>query len=283
MMVHDRCPIPHRFRWSGHRRLIQGRPAVVAVGICIAMSLLPRAVAAQRGGGAGPGTQQAPEPDAPAPRLPDGHVALGSSKAAKGYWEVRPGLGGRAGNVPLQPWARALQQYRGSRVDLYPPSVYCKPTSGPGFFNAPGFDFVDAPDQQSIFILNIAGPHSWRQVFMDGRAHPANLRPTFLGHSTGKWEGDTLVIDSVGFNEKQWIAGSYPTTSQLHLTERITRTGLKSITYEATIDDPGAYTAPWTIRWSITPRTASSWIEGGEIFEYICQDDRNDVTRESVN
>jgi len=234
-----------------------------------------------RGGGAGQAAE--PIPDAPAPRGPDGRVQLGSSKAAKGYWEVRPGLGGgpRAADVPFQPWARALQQYRTSRVDLYPPSVRCKPTSGPGFFNAPGFDFVDAPDLQSLFILNIAGPHSYRVVYMDGRAHPTGdaLRPTFLGHSTGKWEGDTLVIDTVGFNEKQWIAGSYPTTEQLHLTERITRTGLKTLTYEATIDDPGAYTGPWTIRWSITPRTASSWIDGGEIFEYICQDDRNEDVR----
>ena len=115
---------------------------------------------------------------------------LGSTPANKGYWEVRPGLGGtpRAADVPFQPWARALQQYRASRVDLYPPSVHCKPTSGPGFFNAPGFDFVDAPDLQSVFILNIAGPHSWRVVYMDGRPHPTGdkLRPTFLGHSTGR-------------------------------------------------------------------------------------------------
>ena len=89
------------------------------------------------------------------------------------------------------------------------------------------------------------------------------------------------MIDTVGFNEKQWVAGSYPTTEQLHLVERITRTGFKTLTYEATIDDPGAYTAPWTIRWSITPRTASSWIEGGEIFEYICQDARNEEAPEN--
>jgi hypothetical protein len=265
------------------------RPAVVIALVSALPFVTAGRAAAQEGraGGAGGrgGAAQAAEPiaDAPAPRGPDGRVQLGSSKGAKGYWEVRPGLGGgpRAADVPFQPWARALQQYRSSRVDLYPPSVRCKPTTGPGFFNAPGFDFVDAPDLQSLFILNIAGPHSYRVVYMDGRAHPTGdaLRPTFLGHSTGKWEGDTLVIDTVGFNEKQWIAGSYPTTEQLHLTERIARTGLKTLSYEATIDDPGAYTGPWTIRWSITPRTASSWIDGGEIFEYICQDDRYEDVR----
>jgi hypothetical protein len=213
-----------------------------------------------------------------APRSADGHVNLGSAPGQKGYWEVRPGLGGmpRANNVPFQPWARALYQYRTSKSDLYPPLVSCKPASGPSFFNAPGFEIVQVPDLQSIFILNIAGPHSWRAIYMDGRQHPKpeDLRPTFLGHSVGHWEGDTLVIDTVGFNEKQWIAGAYPTTSLLHLIERIARPNLKTLAYEATIDDPGAYTDQWTVRWTINEKTASSWIAGGEMFEYICEDTR---------
>ncbi|MBV8732565.1 MAG: hypothetical protein JO336_22370, partial [Acidobacteriia bacterium] len=215
---------------------------------------------------------------APTPRTADGHVNLGSAPGQKGYWEVRPGLGGmpRPNNVPFQPWARALYQYRTGKSDLYPPLVNCKPATGPSFFNAPGFEIVDAPDLQSIFILNIAGPHSWRVIYMDGRPHPKaeDLRPTFLGHSIGHWEGDTLVIDSVGFNEKQWIAGAYPTTQQLHLVERISRPNLKTLSYEATIDDPGAYTDKWTVRWTINEKTASSWIAGGEMFEYICEDTR---------
>jgi len=225
---------------------------------------------------------QAPAPPAapPAPRWPDGRVNLGSSPDRKGYWEVRPGLGGfpRAADVPLQPWARALYQYRTSRTDLYPPLVRCKPAGGPGFFNAPGFEIVDAPDERRVYLLNIAGPHSWRVIYTDGRPHPtgAALKPSFFGHSTGRWEGDTLVIDTVGFNEKQWLAGSYPTTDLLHLVERISRPNLKTLIYEATIDDPGAYTAPWTVRWQINETTASSWVEGGEVFEYICQDDRDD-------
>ena len=111
---------------------------------------------------------------------------------------------------------------------------------------------------------------------MDGRPHPTGdaLRPTYLGHSVGKWEGDTLVIDTVGFNEKQWLAGSYPTTDRLHLTERISRPNLKTLSYEVTVDDPGAYTASWTGRWTISPASASTWVAGGEMFEYICQDTR---------
>jgi hypothetical protein len=223
----------------------------------------------------------APEPAAaaqPAPRWPDGRVNLGSTRDQKGYWEVRPGLGGfpRPADVPFQPWAKALYEYRASRVDLYPPMVGCKPGAGPSFFNAPGFEIVDVPELKTIFILNIAGAHSWRPIYMDGRPHPTgdDLRPTYLGHSIGRWEGDALVIDTVGFNEKQWLQGAYPSTERLHLIERISRPDLTTLSYEATIDDPGAYTKPWSGKWTITAKSASKWIPGGEIFEYICQDSR---------
>jgi len=202
-------------------------------------------------------------------------VNLGSAPGQKGYWEVRPGLGGfRAASVPFQPWAKALYDYRQATYSKDSPLVACKAAPGPSFFNSPGFDIVDVPEMKSIFILNIAGPHSWRVIYMDGRPHPKaqDLRPTFLGHSVGHWEGGTLVIDSTGFNEKQWAVGAFPTTSQLHLIERISRPNLKTLNYEATIDDPGAYTKPWTGHWTISEKTASSWIAGGEMFEYICED-----------
>ena len=212
----------------------------------------------------------------PTPRWPDGHPNLGSTPDKKGYWEIRPGGGGgggtRAADIPFQPWARALYQYRTARFSRDSPLLTCKASAGQSFFNAPGFEILEVPEQKSIFILDIAGPHSWRVIYMDGRPHPKDPRPTFLGHSVGHWEGDTLVVDSVGFNEKGWPAGAYPTTNQLHLTERITRPTLGTLTYEATIDDPGAYTKPWTTRFAINEKTASSWIPGGEMFEYICED-----------
>lgn len=216
------------------------------------------------------GFAQQPSPDA-TPRFPDGHPNLGSTPTAKGYWEVRPGVGGFrvAGPVPFQPWAKAVYDYRTKNFGINSPLVDCKPAPGPAFFNSPGFEITEVPEQKSIFLMNIAGPHSWRVVYMDGRKHPANLRPTFFGHSIGHWEGDTLVIDTVGFNEKMWTVGSYPTTSQLHLIEKITRPTLKTMTYEATIDDPGAYTAPWSGKSTLTEK---AWIAGGEMFEYICED-----------
>jgi hypothetical protein len=220
--------------------------------------------------------QSGAAPTEPAPRWPDGHVNLGSTKQHRGYWEVRPGLGGmpRANDVPFQPWAKAVYEYRTQTFSKDSPLVACKAAAGPAFMNAPGFEIVDDPEQKTIFLLNIAGPHSWRPIYMDGRPHPTgeDLRPTFFGHSVGHWDGDTLVIDTVGFNEKLWVAGAYPNTSQLHLTEKISRPNLKTLSYEFTIDDPGAYTKSWSGKWTITEKTASKWIEGGEMFEYICED-----------
>jgi hypothetical protein len=123
-------------------------------------------------------------------------VNLGSDATHKGYWEVRPGLGGfRAADVPFQPWAKAVYDYRTATFSKDSPLVDCKAAPGPGFLNAPGFEIVEVPEQKSIFILDIAGAHSWRVIYMDGRPHPKpeDLRPTYLGHSTGSWDGDTLV------------------------------------------------------------------------------------------
>jgi hypothetical protein len=112
---------------------------------------------------------------------------------------------------------------------------------------------------------------------MDGRPHPtgADLVPSYYGHSIGHWEGDTLVVETVGFNEKFWIdrEGS-PHTEQLRLVERFSRPDFNTLKYEVTVHDPGAYTAPWTggffLRWSA----------GTELFEYVCQD--NNLSPEAM-
>ena len=102
---------------------------------------------------------------------------------------------------------------------------------------------------------------------MDGRPHPKDLEPSYYGHSVGRWEGDALVIDTVGFNERSWIdLRGMPTTEQLHLTERITRPDFNTLRYEITIDDPGAYTAPWSTGMFFR------WAAGAEQFEFVCQD-----------
>jgi len=106
-----------------------------------------------------------------------------------------------------------------------------------------------------------------RRVYMGETLKPASeLDPMFYGHSVGHWEGETLVIDAVGFNEKFWMSrDGLPHTDRLHLTERFTRTDFNTLKYEVTIDDPGAYTAPWTSGFSLR------WTPGIELFEYQCQ------------
>jgi hypothetical protein len=280
------------FRAVGYRavayRANVGRalPAVAAAVLGLLTSLVVPSQA--QSDGKAPPKPAAPKPAKPAaakpsrpveptPRWPDGRVNLGSAPGHKGYWELRPGFAPRVTNVPFQPWAKELYTYRQASQKLTrPPYIDCKAAPGPEFLLAPGFEIVDAPEMKSVFIINIAGPHSWRVIYTDGRLHPKpeDLRPTYLGHSIGKWEGDTLVVDTVGFNEKIWPMGSYPSTEQLHLTERFSRPTLGSLVYELTIDDPGAYTGPWGGKTSITETTASSWVTNGEMFEYICEDDR---------
>jgi hypothetical protein len=120
--------------------------------------------------------------------------------------------------------------------------------------------------------VGVGGPHTWRVIYMDGRLHPKDFDPSFAGHSVGHWEGDSLVVDTVGFNEKFWLTREgIPLTENLHLIERFTRTDYDDLKYEATLDDPGAYSAPWTGGWWIR------WQPNGELYEYVCQDNNRDV------
>ena len=110
------------------------------------------------------------------------------------------------------------------------------------------------PDKSRIFIVFEGGAHIWREIYMDGRPHPTGdaLPLTWLGHSVGKWEGDTLVVDVVGFHEGTWLDYyGHPHTDQLHVVEKFSRPNKETLHYEALIDDPGAYTKPFTVAWDI--------------------------------
>jgi hypothetical protein len=101
---------------------------------------------------------------------------------------------------------------------------------------------------------------------MDGRSHPTDWTPTYYGHSIGWWEGDTLVVDTTGYNERFWLdRRGLPHTSRMHTIEKFTRANQATIAYEITVDDPGAYTAPWTGKFNLR------WEAGTELFEYMCQ------------
>ncbi|PYS38795.1 MAG: hypothetical protein DMG14_16345 [Acidobacteria bacterium] len=206
----------------------------------------------------------------PVPRWPDGRVNLNSPPGEKGLWggsgrlavnprSYEPRTTLRApihiDDVPLQDWARALVDYRHINFLKDEPYTRCKPSPGPRLWlTAYGFEILDVPELQRIYVFNNGGPHSFHTIYMDGRTHPKgkDLVPGYLGHSVGHWEGDTLVVDSVGFNERVWMnRDALPHTDQLHLIERLTRVDFNTLKYEITVDDPGAYTAPWTTGFSL--------------------------------
>jgi hypothetical protein len=214
---------------------------------------------ATRAGGANPA------PDAGAP----------AGRAGQGGGRGRAGgaPGGRAGGgaaapctpIPYMAWTRAVSDDR--RVNELEPHTRCKPSGGPRQWLTPyGAEFLELPEAKVAYIFDIGGPHTYRTIYMDGRKHPADFTPTFYGHSIGWWEGDTMVVDTVGFNEGFWIdRGQLPHTSQLHLIEKYTRTALDTMRYELTIDDPGAYTS------TFTGTSNLRWENGTELFEYVCQ------------
>ena len=207
----------------------------------------------------------------PAPRSADGRALLGNTPDEKGVWlPENPFVPNALGlpaepDLPFQPWARALHASR--IANPLEPHTRRKPSGGPRVFLTPyGVEIVEIQDLKRILIFDVGGPHSFRTIYMDGRAHPKNFAPTYYGHSVGRWEGDTLVVDTVGFNERFWFDRSgLPHTNQLHTIERFTRIDLDTVRYELTIDDPGAYTAPFTGRLVLLSES------GTELFEYVCQ------------
>ena len=115
-------------------------------------------------------------------------------------------------------------------------------------------EIIQLPEQKRIVMMFEGATHVWREIYMDGRPHPKGdeLNPTYLGHSVGHWEGDTLVVDVVGFNESTWMDYfGHPHTDMLHVVEKFSRPNKNTLHYEATFDDPGAYTKPFTVRWNI--------------------------------
>ena len=219
-----------------------------------------------RQGGAGRGRQAGPPK--PAPRGADGRVLLGGATPKdKGVWLPGAVVANPLGlkDAPFQPWAKALLEDR--QNNELEPHTRCKPSGVARQFLTPyGVEIVELPELERVYIFDIGGPHTYRTVYMDGRTHPANFSPSFYGHSIGWWEGDTLVIDTVGFNEGFWMdRDGLPHTDKLHTIERLTRTDAAALKYELTVDDPGAYTKPWsggmTLRWE----------DGTELFEYQCQ------------
>jgi hypothetical protein len=220
-----------------------------------------------RQGGRGRGGGGAPA--GPAPRNAEGRVLLGGATAKQtGLWTPTIGITtplAPVAGVPFHDWSKAL--YEDRQTHELEPHTRCKASGVSRQFMTPyGVEFVELPEAQRIFIFDVGGPHTYRTIYMDGRPHPKNALRQYYGHSVGRWEGDTLVVETTGFNEDFWLdRRGFPHTEQLKTIERFTRTDSNTIRYEATIDDPGAYSKPWTGTFNLR------WNGGQELFEYVCQ------------
>lgn len=173
--------------------------------------------------------------------------------------------------VPYLPWAKALFDKRAtgalSRED---PDANCLPQGVPKIDAAPA-PWKVVQNSGSIVIIYEAF-NLWRQIFMDGRELEKDVNPTWLGYSTGKWDGDTLVVDTRGFNGKLWLDQlGRPSTDALHVTERFHRKDFGHMDIGITIDDPKAYSKPWSVTEPV------HLLPDTELLEFICNENNRDV------
>jgi hypothetical protein len=209
---------------------------------------------------------------APPPRTADGKIDL------SGFWmptnPVKHLLNLAAdlppGSVPLQPWAEAVYKERIETNGKDHPGVRCWPSGIPEKLNIPdGLKLIQTPD---VMIFLHESRTIYRQVFTDGRALPKDPQPAWMGYSVGRWEGDTFIVETIGQNGRTWLdMRGLPGTEALKVTERYTRPTTGRILIDLTIDDPKAYTKPWTVQlsWSLQPDI--------ELIESICEENNKDL------
>src|ERR1051326_9016793 len=213
-----------------------------------------------------------PNLSAPAPRTADGKPDL------SGIWQA-----GRAGQYgydydvtqtlkpgDVQPWARALRFKRAQDFRKDSPLAHCMPVSVP-FLNFRGLSHI-VQTPKLIVVLHESPNSPHRMIYMDGRELPKDPNPTWLGYSVGKWDGDTLVITSTGFNELGWLdVDGNPQTESLKLTERLTRKDFCHLSYELTFDDPKVFTKPFTLHMDKT------FAADTDILEDVCENEKSGV------
>lgn len=222
----------------------------------------------------------------PAPRLKDGHPDFGNGAGAWASPSIDNIAGGKTPrglsnaqpekvvDVPMLPWAKALFDKRQSNSDVRDPEAYCLVPGQPRY-SSNLFPFQIYQTQDRIIFL-YEKLNSFRVVYMDGRAHTPvdKWNVNFQGESIGHWDGDTLVIDTVGNNDRSWIdAAGHPKTEKLHLIERWHRVNELIMHYEVTIDDPGAYSKSWGNSWNML------FHPGMELLDYVCEDNDSILNR----
>ena len=169
-----------------------------------------------------------------------------------------------AGPLPFTDWAKA------NLVEEFDSSGHCLPIGYTRNINSP-FPIEIAQRPNRVVMLYEMN-NTFHVIFTDGREHPKDVEPTWAGHSIGHWEGDTLVVDTVGFNEKNRVdTEGHPHSDKLHVVERFTRTDATRMAYEIVIEDPKAYSRPWKNVRTFTLRP--DW----ELAEYSCEENNRDL------
>jgi len=226
------------------------------------------------------GTDGKPNLSAPVPKAPDGKPDL------SGIWEVGEEQGVslygaytthfmdlavdlKPGEAPFQPWAKALSQERQDNLHKDDPLARCMPPGVPRINTIAPFKIIQNP-RLIVVLYETTASSAFRQIFTDGRALPKDPQPTWLGYSVGTWEGNVLKVDTIGFNDRGWIdtGMGHPQTEALHVIERFRRTDFGHMEIGITIDDPKAYTKPWTatMKAHILPDT--------ELMEMTCENSK---------
>jgi hypothetical protein len=246
--------------------LVNALPLVLAISTLVAVSAQQTPPATTSPAGSG-GLNRGPAvPTGPVKHLPNGKIDLSGVWQGGGpVGDIRMGLP-KGETLPIRPEWQKIVDGRNAKDD---PEASCLPTGVP---RRDPYPWRIVQTDTHVFMLFEGNIHSYRQVFLNTRKHPDDLDPTWYGHSVGWYEGDTLVVDTVGFNDKFWFDfQGHPHTEKLHTVERYTRTNLGTLVVETKIDDPGAYTRPFTITFTARLRPNE------ELMEYICNENNQDV------
>lgn len=201
-----------------------------------------------------------PAPTGPTPRTPEGKPDL------SGVWYAQRPVD--LGKPEPLPWADALVRERAANNSKDAPGARCLSR---GILAAGAlFPYKMVQTRTLLVMLFEDDIPSHRQVFLDGRAHPKDPNPSWMGHSIGHWDGDTLVVDTVGFNDRSWLdPQGHPHTEKLHVTERFHRRDLGHLEIEFTIDDPETYAKPWVIK------RATELDPDDDVGEYVCENNHD--------
>jgi hypothetical protein len=269
------------------------RTGLVTTAVLTIFYMIAMPVEGQQGSAPAPKAGKSTAPAQRVRRLADGHPNLNGFYASSSgidtpvgadFGPLPKGAGGGGelaaakarhadpNQPPYKPELLAKVQELAKMESKYDPAFFCKQGGVPRV--GPPHAIIQAPGMPIVFLYQVIAGNTFRIIPMDGRPHGHAADDTYYGDSIGHWEGDTLVVDTVGFNDDTWIGidGWFHSTA-LHAVERITRVG-DSIRYEVTLEDPNVFTRPWSMNPRIAPATTDLIVENAPCIET----DENNIT-----